>query len=79
MWRPAPGVQVSSIQRPGEPAQGETERSRRLVHLDMEAGTKQLLEADLVLWTAGSKPVSSPENKLKVPSCAVLWTQHLEL
>ena len=52
--------------------------ARRLVQLDMQGGTKQMLEADMVLWTAGSAPASRGEEKLKVPcpalppACAML-------
>lgn len=58
--------------------QATAEHRRRLVHLDMADGSKQLLEADLVLWTAGSQPASSPQASLKArlpltpPSCAAV-------
>ncbi len=48
---------------------GQPDASRRLVTLqrvDAGGGGRQLLEADAVLWTAGTKPAGSGDRKLKV-------------
>jgi len=45
---------------------GEGDTGKQLVQLDVLGGIKQVLEADLVLWTAGSTPASKGEMKLKV-------------
>lgn len=60
------GVQVASLQKFDYVLHGEEETGKRLMQLDVQGGNKQVLEADLVLWTAGSTPVSRGEMKLKV-------------
>ena len=52
---------------------GQPDGSRRRVTLQKNGGVgsgRQLLEADMVLWTAGTKPAGSGDRKLKVrPAC----------
>lgn len=54
---------------------GQPDASRRLVTLQHgDGGARQLLEADMVLWTAGTKPAGSGDRKLKVILCQTGWS-----
>lgn len=62
-----PNAAVASMKEVDYIIHGEGDTGKQLVQLDVLGGIKQVLEADLVLWTAGSTPASKGEMKLKMP------------
>lgn len=60
---------VSSIKRVGPVAAGTgPDTSPRMVYIKQPDGSQQLLQADLVLWTAGSQPASKSSTNSKCSS-----------